>query len=421
MLHCPLMLCPLPAYPVYCLYCLAERGLRGTYWAAAVYFYLSVVGLDAFRLVIVGTVLEVVILIAEVPTGIVADVWSRRLSVILGVALMGAGFAFDGLLAAFWATLCAQVIWGVGVTFISGAAEAWIADELPGRDLARVYMRGAQWRSAGALLGVGAGVALSYVGLALTMVASGAALLALAAFLVVVMPERGFRPTPRGARTTWAHTWATLREGVGVVRGSAALASFVGVSLFYGMASESFDRLWEVHLLGVGLPAAHGLTPVAWFGLVNAGGLLLSIVAAEGLRRRLGGGGSERALVTLLIVFIASIALGMAAFGLARSVAAAIGAYWVTILLRQLVPPIVNGLINRHIPSAVRATVLSVMSQADAAGQIAGGPIFGAIATARSTGVAMIAAGLTVLPGIPLLVRAMRERPSPAGAEPAAP
>ena len=61
------------------------------------------------------------------------------------------------------------------------------------------------------------------------------------------------------------------------------------------------------------------------------------------------------------------------------------------------------------------------MSQADAAGQIAGGPIFGAIATAQSTGVAMLAAGLTVLPGIPLLVRAMRARPSPAPADRVAP
>ena len=420
MLHCPLMLRPLPPYPVYCAYCLAERALRATYWTAAVYFYLSVVGLDAFRLVIVGTVLEVVVLVAEVPTGIVADAWSRRLSVIVGVALMGAGFAFDGLLAAYWATLCAQVIWGLGVTFTSGAAAAWIADELPGRDLARVYVRGSQWSSAGALVGVGAGVALSYAGLALTMVAAGTALIAFAAFLVVVMPERGFRPAPRGAGTTWGHTWATLREGVSVVRGSVALAGFVGVSVFYGMASESFDRLWEVHLLGVGLPAGHGLTPVAWFGLVNAVGYVLSIVAAGVLDRRLVGG-SERTLVMLLIGFTALIALGMAAFGMAGGFAAAVGAYWATILLRQLVPPIVNAWINRHIPSAVRATVLSVMSQADAAGQIAGGPIFGAIATAWATGVAMIAAGLTVLPGIPLLARAMRERPSPASAGQVAP
>jgi hypothetical protein len=75
---------------------------------------------------------------------------------------------------------------------------------------------------------------------------------------------------------------------------------------------------------------------------------------------------------------------------------------------------LVNAWINRHIPSAVRATVLSVMSQA-------GGPIFGAIASARSTGVAMIAAGLTVLPAVPLLARAMREHPSPASAGPVAP
>ncbi|MET0850057.1 MAG: MFS transporter [Candidatus Rokuibacteriota bacterium] len=414
------MLRPLPAYPVYCAYCLAERALRATYWTAAVYFYLSVVGLDAFRLVIVGTVLEVVVLVAEVPTGIVADVWSRRLSVIVGVALMGAGFAFDGLLAAYWATLCAQVIWGLGITFTSGAAAAWIADELPGRDLARVYMRGSQWSSAGALLGVGAGVALSYTGLAFTMVAAGAALLAFAAFLAVVMPERGFRPAPRGARTTWGHTWATLREGVSVVRGSVALAGFVGVSVFYGMASESFDRLWEVHLLGVGLPAMHGLTPVAWFGLVNAAGYVLSIGAAGALGRRLVGG-SERTRVRLLIAFTALIALGMAAFGMAGGFAAAVGAYWATILLRQLVPPIVNAWINRHIPSSVRATVLSVMSQADAAGQIAGGPIFGAIASTRSTGVAMIAAGLTLLPAIPLLARARKEWASPASAGQGAP
>ncbi len=94
--------------------------------------------------------------------------------------------------------------------------------------------------------------------------------------------------------------------------------------------------------------------------------------------------------------------------------------YWtaaVSFYLRQLVPPIVNAWINRHIPSAVRATVLSVMSQADAAGQIAGGPIFGAIASARSTGVAMIAAGLAVLPGIPLLVRALQEHPRLATAD----
>lgn len=42
------MLHRLAAYPVYCAYCLTERALRMVYWTAAVYFYISVVGLDPF-------------------------------------------------------------------------------------------------------------------------------------------------------------------------------------------------------------------------------------------------------------------------------------------------------------------------------------------------------------------------------------
>ena len=393
----------LPAYSVYCAYCLVVAALRYAYWTAAVYFYISVVGLGPFRLVLVGTTVMVVILLGEVPTGVVADVYGRRLSVIVGVALMGAGFAFDGWRAAFWATLLAQVVWGLGATFTSGALTAWITDELRGADLARVYLRGAQWGSAGSVLGVALGVALSYAGLAFAMIAAGLGLVAFAAVLVVVMPECHFRPAPQGARSRREHALATLREGAAVVRGSATLGCFVGVVVFHGMASESFDRLWEIHLLRIGLPA--GLTPVAWFGLLQAGGLLLSIAAGEVLRRRVAGG-AEPTLLRWLVVLTALLTVGMAAFGLAPGFAAAVAAFWGTLLLRQIVPPLVDAWVNRHIPSDVRATVLSLAGQADALGQIAGGPLFGWLASAHGTGLALVAAGLTLLPGIPLLRRA---------------
>ena len=407
------MLWPLPAARAYGAYCLLERALRTMYWTAAVYFYISVVGLDPFRLVLVGTALEIVILLGEVPTGVVADVYSRRLSVVIGVALIGIGFALDGWLAAFWATLLAQVVWGLGATFTSGAATAWIADELGGADLGRVYLRGSQLESAGALLGVGAGIALSYAGLALTMIAAGAGLVVLAGALAAVMPERGFTPTPRGARTTWQHTRATVREGLAVVRASAVLIAFTGLLLFYFMGSESFDRLWEIHLLGVGLPAVRGMTPVAWFGATNAGGLVLSIAAAEVLRRRLGDAG-EATLVRWLLALTVATALGMVAFGAAAGFPAAVAAFWGATVARQVFPPIANAWVNRYIPSEVRATVLSFGAQADAAGQIAGGPLFGWIAGAHSTGLAVAAAGVSLLPGLTLLLWARR---SPRGRE----
>jgi DHA3 family tetracycline resistance protein-like MFS transporter len=42
----------------------------------------------------------------------------------------------------------------VGYTFISGALEAWIADEAPDRDLGRVYLRGEQADYIGSFIGI---------------------------------------------------------------------------------------------------------------------------------------------------------------------------------------------------------------------------------------------------------------------------
>ncbi len=48
--------------------------------------------LDPLQLVLVGTVLEATVFLFEVPAGIVADVYSRKLSLIIGFASIGAGF-----------------------------------------------------------------------------------------------------------------------------------------------------------------------------------------------------------------------------------------------------------------------------------------------------------------------------------------
>src|SRR5687767_3143808 len=93
-------------------------------------FQTSEAGLGPFRLVIVGTVLEATRFICEVPTGVIADAISRRLSILLGLVLVSAGLMLSGAFAVFETILIAQVLWGVGSTFLSGAKEAWIADEI---------------------------------------------------------------------------------------------------------------------------------------------------------------------------------------------------------------------------------------------------------------------------------------------------
>src|SRR5215510_4269647 len=64
-------------------------------------YQVSTVGLNALQLVLVGTTLEVSAFLFEVPTGVIADVYSRKLSIIIGYLLMGVGFLVEGFFPFF--------------------------------------------------------------------------------------------------------------------------------------------------------------------------------------------------------------------------------------------------------------------------------------------------------------------------------
>jgi DHA3 family tetracycline resistance protein-like MFS transporter len=178
--------------------------------------------------------------------------------------------------------MASQVVWGIGATFISGAAEAWIADEI-GPDVAsHAYLRAAQVGRFTGLLGIGLSVALGSIQLAVPIVVGGALFLVLAGFLLLFMPEQGFQPMPPEERHSWRALTRTLRDGVRLVRVRPALVIVLFSSLFYGMFSEGADRLWRAHLLeNFTLPALGSLDPIVWFGIINAVGMGLAILSTE--------------------------------------------------------------------------------------------------------------------------------------------
>ena len=87
------------------------------------------VGMSPFQLVLAGTALEVAYSLFEVPTGIVADLYSRRLSLVVGGVVMGLGMLVVGAVPSVYGVLGGMALWGAGWTFRSGAEDAWLADE----------------------------------------------------------------------------------------------------------------------------------------------------------------------------------------------------------------------------------------------------------------------------------------------------
>src|SRR5690242_17779135 len=88
-------------------------------WTGMIVYQVLSLKLTPLELVSVGTVMETTIFLFEIPTGIVADVYSRRLSVIIGFVLMGIAYIVQGSIQLYAAILIGNVIWGIGYTFTS--------------------------------------------------------------------------------------------------------------------------------------------------------------------------------------------------------------------------------------------------------------------------------------------------------------
>ena len=361
-------------------------------------------GLDPFELVLVGTTLEITVLLFEIPTGVVADVISRRLSVVIGAFVVGAGFLLEGAVAALWSVLLAQVIWGFGYTFISGANTAWLADELSHgghRDdhddhgLAPALLRGTQWYQGALLVGVVLGGVLGIAGLRVPFVVAGLLFVALGVVLALRMEEHGFSPAPREERASWRTFLATFRDGAAVVRHRPVLLLLLGAAAFGGASSETVDRLWQVQFL-----EEFDIDDVVWFGVLNGGWAVLGIAGSEVVRRRQTSAGAL--LVGLEVVRL----VGLGLFGLAGRIDLAVAGFLSTQVSRQVGHPVFVAWLNTRIRSAVRATVNSIHGQVDALGQLVGGPLLGLFARRASVGAALVASAVVLVPAVGLLAAA---------------
>ncbi len=375
-------------------------------------YYVRIVGLGPLELVLLGTIVELVTIVFEIPTGVVADLYSRRLSVLIGIFLAGASFVIQGLAPILLAIAFAEILRGLGRTFSSGALEAWIADEIGEREAAAAYIRYAQVRQIGAIVGTAIGVGLASIDLWIPVVTGGALMVGLGFLMIALMPERGFRRGHHAGLSPVRGAVTTLTAGLREIHARAILATLIGLALILALATEGLDRLWEAHLLRhFTIPDLGGLDPVVWFGAINISFMLLGVAANQMVRRIVDVTDDVAVARAMMVATVLQIA-GIVTFGLATDFRWAVAGYLAHMVFRGVNGPLFTGFVNRHVESRVRATVLSLAGQVNAVGQVTGGPLIGAIAELTSLRVAMVAVGGTLLPALPLLLRARRQAES---------
>jgi len=366
----------------------------------------TVAGLTPVQLILVGTTLEISAFVFEVPTGIVADVYSRKLSIVIGYILMGIGFLIEGFFPLFIPILIAQIVWGLGYTFTSGATQAWISDEIGEDDANKLFIRATQIGLFASLIGMGLAALVGVNNVAMPLRVGSTGVLLIGIILALIMPETGFHPAPREDRNTWQHMWHTFKQGVDTVRGRPHLMNIVFVGLFYGIYSEGFDRLWVKHLLDTfDLPIIFGNNEVAFFSVLRIAGTLLTIFAVRYVEKRVDSS-SPLAIGRAVLAVTAGISIAMFGFALSKVLALTLVMYLIIDALRDVHIPLQTAWVNQKLDSKVRATVHSMFGQVDAVGQMLGGPIVAVIAAVGSAVASLVTSSLLLSPALFFIRRA---------------
>ena len=389
-------------------YGLSFGGYMPTWVVMSVYL-VSELHLSPLQLVLMGTAMEAAVFLFEVPTGVVADTYSRRLSLVIGYLGMGVAWLAVGLVSAPWLIIALWAAWGLAYTFTSGAEEAWIADEVGADKVGPIFLRAARWGQAGAVVGLLLQVAVGIQSLRAGVILGGVFTILCGIGCILFMPETGFRRRPRAERANaFAEMRTTAVTGARYAWAAPVIVLLAAADLFMGASSEAFDRLKEAHFLrDVGLPAVGSLDPVVWFGIFWLVGMLLNIAAIGGLIKRVESGGRQ-SIARYLFGFTALQLIAMLIFAMTGSTWLAIAGLLGVFFARNMAIPLYTTWLNEQITdSSVRATVLSLTGQADAIGQAGGGPVLGAIGNVWGIRAALATGALAIGPALGLYARAI--------------
>ena len=405
------------------------------------------------RLALLGTSLVLTILLAEAPTGVLADLYGRKRSVVASFAVMGAAIGLMASSPAFASMMVWQAVWALGWTMQSGAATAWVTDELPagsGHPTARDTGGGRSVEDAASrLLGGSCGHAgrrragstdraarhvasdrcdgrsrprrgdVGTWSLRGALVVVGTLSLAFAAYLAVTMAETGFvrgRRSGLSAGGAWREALTILRHGAALALRRRTLLAVVSAAAITGFASEAIERLDTLRLVELGLPDYDGGEAVLFFGVVWFIMAALSIPVMMWLRRRLATPDTARdaRLLSRLLIVAGAGALALA---VSPIFAVALAGWTILDVAGETTYPLAEAMANREATSTVRATVVSFLGQAEALGQVIGGVSLGLVAQYVSLPVALgVAAGLLAVAAIPVAVVG-RARPAYGGVE----
>lgn len=322
--------------------------------ALAVPFYLYRVGLNYVQMFTLEAIFSFFVFVLEIPTGVVADRFGRKLSLMLGALTFGAAFLVFSVTHSYPILIGAEILCAVGMTLMSGADRALLYESLKetgmepeaGKINARYDAAGTAGMFLAFPLGTlfaGSGLVSYDSALGLVFAATGVSIIFSGLTLFFV------RETSR-VRTHGS----ALRAGVDGFRFIFKKPALTSFSLNYAIVSAlTFFMFWFYQSL-----LMKNDFPVSFQGFIPAGfnlGAMLLLLATGVIQNKIG---------TKTALFLSSLIPGLLYLGVffVPGLPMALTAIFGVTMLKMFRAPMLATLMNTHIEDSNRATVLSGVS-----------------------------------------------------------
>lgn len=356
---------------------IVSKFLGSWYFAVSIqtlFFFAK--GLTFAEIMFLESVLLVGMLVFEVPTGVLGDrvgrKWSLVLGSFLGLLAWVPWFLADGL----WMFALSFFISGIGIAFQSGSDQALIFDDLKSRGKEGDMQRRIGWYYGGMTLGTGLAALIGgflassqhleafYMLYVLNVIAQCLGFL----LLLTVKEPPHTRSSDKMAHAPES-SMSMFRKGLKRLLTHTKLRRIFLLSLFTTPFSFILLYIFQPYFV-----ASH--VQAGWFGVAVFLSSMLSLTAkvfAHKIEKIFGV--EKGTLIVTLLPAVCWMAM-MFVFNPVFSVLL----YLLTDASSNIRGPIFSDYLNRHIPSDIRATVLSTISMAGSLYALIARPLLGVLA-----------------------------------------
>lgn len=307
--------------------------------------------------------------VLEVPTGVVADFFGRKRSVLIGLAFYGLGFLLYGIFPNFFAFLFFEFLLALGVALMSGADKALFFDSLKDigeeKESKRYFGKALSWKLIGLAISAPVG---SYIGgkfgLNIPMLVSSLSILVAFVFISRFKEPRRYEVEDQAKKY-----FDVFKNGIKFVWNNKAvrMLSFKGILVF----ASGYFIIWLYQPLLIKLDV-----PIMYFGYFHALLVFSQVIISNnfgffekkfGVNNYLKFSGIIVGLFFLIVAFVPNIFTAILFLIFA-------GGFGLTYM------EFVQAHLNEEIPSNIRATILSTIGFFSSMFLFGANPIIGYLA-----------------------------------------